>query len=326
MSPAKIILMYHRVTEPECDPWDLCVSPQHFAEHLEILRRADRMATLRELLESHKRKSKRRRLIALTFDDGYADNLVVARPLLDRHGIPASVFLTVGALGSRREFWWDELERIFLQTENLPEVLSVSIAGEMRRWELQNVASYNEEARRVHRSWKAGSTPPTIRQELYHSIWALLRPLPHAEQRHVLDQLLAWADLESASRHSHRSLTVPEAIELSRGELIEIGAHTMTHAELSSQPLSMQEHEIRQSKIDLEQLLNREVTQFAYPYGDYSHVTMTAVRDVGFELACSTAERKVPAGVQRYELPRFHVRNWSGETFERKLAAMFQRE
>jgi peptidoglycan/xylan/chitin deacetylase (PgdA/CDA1 family) len=318
--------MYHRVGEPGSDPWDLCVSPQHFAEHLEILRRAGGAASLRQLLEPRGYRANRRRVFALTFDDGYADNLLAACPSLERQAIPATVFLTVDALGSRREFWWDELERIFLQTESLPEVLSVSIAGKRRRWELQDTAGYNADARHAHQSWKAGTTPPTIRQELYYSIWDLLRPLPHAEQRTVLDQLLAWANLESNGRQSHRSLAIPEAIELSRAELIEIGAHTMTHAELSSQPPSIQKHEIRQSKINLEHLLNREVTQFAYPYGAYSRVTLNAVRDAGFELACSTRQSRVPGRVQRYELPRFHVRNWPGEEFERKLAAMFREE
>jgi peptidoglycan/xylan/chitin deacetylase (PgdA/CDA1 family) len=53
-----------------------------------------------------------RRAVVLTFDDGYADNLL-AKSLLEKRGLAATLFLSTGALDSSHEFWWDELERIF---------------------------------------------------------------------------------------------------------------------------------------------------------------------------------------------------------------------
>ena len=53
--------------------------------------------------------------MALTFDDGYEDNLRIAGPLLQRYGAPATFFLTTAGLIGPAEYWWDTLERILLQ-------------------------------------------------------------------------------------------------------------------------------------------------------------------------------------------------------------------
>ncbi|HET9531812.1 MAG TPA: polysaccharide deacetylase family protein, partial [Blastocatellia bacterium] len=107
-----VILMYHRVAEVRSDPWSLCVTPQHFAEHMEILRRHARPISLRELTGALREGSVPRRSVVVTFDDGYLDNLKNARPLLERYDIPATFFIATGYLGGEREFWWDELERM----------------------------------------------------------------------------------------------------------------------------------------------------------------------------------------------------------------------
>ena len=52
------------------------------------------------------------RSVVITFDDGYRDNLLVAKPILEEHGLPATVFVTTGYVGSNRDFWWDELESL----------------------------------------------------------------------------------------------------------------------------------------------------------------------------------------------------------------------
>jgi peptidoglycan/xylan/chitin deacetylase (PgdA/CDA1 family) len=101
--------MYHRVVRSLLDPWRLCLSPENFTEQLEILRRH---RTVIPLTEFASRVASGRSLyscVAITFDDGYADNLLIAAPILREHGMPATVFLATGMVGLRREFWWDEL-------------------------------------------------------------------------------------------------------------------------------------------------------------------------------------------------------------------------
>ena len=58
--PHAVVLMYHRVAECEIDPWNLCVSPQRFAEHLEALKRSYSIVAMRGI-GGHGVAAKRRR-------------------------------------------------------------------------------------------------------------------------------------------------------------------------------------------------------------------------------------------------------------------------
>jgi peptidoglycan/xylan/chitin deacetylase (PgdA/CDA1 family) len=104
--------------------------------------------------------------------------------------------------------------------------------------------------------------------------------------------------------------------------LIELGSHTVSHPVLSSLPAAAQQAEILGSKQRLESLIGREVSSFAYPYGsraDYTKTTTAIVRDSGFRLACANVPEGVSSSGDRLQLPRFLVRNWDGDEFERHL-------
>ena len=68
--------------------------------------------------------------VAVTFADGYANNLYEAKPLLEHHEVPATVFVTSDMVGHDREFWWDKLEAMLLAPRKLPQTLRLEIEGE----------------------------------------------------------------------------------------------------------------------------------------------------------------------------------------------------
>lgn len=105
-----LILIYHSVSEWPSDPHLLCVTPQHFAEHLQALRKNYHPVSLRELVHAIREDRIPNRAIAVTFDDGYADNLYATKPLLEHYNIPATVFVTAGYIGYQGKFRWDELK------------------------------------------------------------------------------------------------------------------------------------------------------------------------------------------------------------------------
>ena len=106
LAPGSMVLLYHRIAESDSDPWSLCVRPRHFAEHLEVLR--GRIAPLTEISGSSE-SARAGGSFALTFDDGYAETLHTALPLLERHDAPATVFVATGGVEDGRPFWWDEI-------------------------------------------------------------------------------------------------------------------------------------------------------------------------------------------------------------------------
>lgn len=109
-----VVLAYHRVACLERDPQQLAVTPQAFADHLAIIREHGHPLPLSRLVELAEHDAVPPGAVAVTFDDGYADTLHVAAPLLVRFAVPATVFVSTGAIDRGREFWWDELERFLL--------------------------------------------------------------------------------------------------------------------------------------------------------------------------------------------------------------------
>ena len=305
------------------DPHLLCVSPRNFAEHLETLKKYSRPIPLRELVQALQDGDLHREAVVVTFDDGYADNLFNAKPLLDHYDVPATVFVATGNIGQQREFWWDELERLILQCGTLPKTLRLKVNGCPYEWKLGEAANYKEDEYLLHRRWNVlEQDNPSSRQRLYRSMCDLLRSLHEGDRRKVLDDLLAWAGVDSKGRPTHRTLTGDELFHLSKGNLIEVGAHTVTHPVLSALPTAAQRAEIQQSKAHLEEILECTVTSFAYPYGsrsDYTAETVAIVKETRFCCACSNFADIVSWHTDRFQLPRLLVRNWDGEAFARRL-------
>jgi peptidoglycan/xylan/chitin deacetylase (PgdA/CDA1 family) len=322
-APHVVLLLYHRVADLPLDPQLLTVSADHFNEQLEILRRYTRLITLDELTIALREGRLPRRGVAITFDDGYADNLYNAAPLLERHEIPATVFVTAGQLGCRTEFWWDELERLLLLPGKLPATLSLSINGSDDHWNVNGAAGYTEEDYQRNGGWHIEQTEdPTPRHKLYRSLYHRLHALHGTERQSIIERLQTWAAKDSLCRPSHRMLTEDEIVFMAKGGLIQVGAHTMTHPMLTRLPAAAQRDEIVQSKASLEEMLNRPVHSFAYPHGAYSDETLACVREAGFVCACSSDTAVVLPDADPLRLPRFVVRNWDGDRFHRWLKGL----
>jgi peptidoglycan/xylan/chitin deacetylase (PgdA/CDA1 family) len=319
--PGGVILMYHRVGESSPDPWSLCVSPRHFGEHLDVLRRFTRPMRLVDLVRRLDAGGVPAGATVVTFDDGYAASLLIARTLLERHDVPATLFLTSGHVGRRLEFWWDELERIFLEPGVLPDKLELSVPGLTGQWSLDETCEYSHQEAFDHRGWRMPAPPPTARHYLYRQLWERIRALSNEERIAVMDALSEWAGAERTARASHRSLLSEEAEELTAHELLEVGAHGVTHQILSSLTLEEQHMEICSSKEAVESITGHPVLSFSYPYGAYTEKTRDLVSCAGFSCACSTRPGAVSNESDAFALPRLHVEDWSGEEFAARLAA-----
>ena len=321
--PISLILMYHRVANVKADPWQLSVSPKHFSEHLEVLQKMDCSLRLDRLAIVLRKGKIPRRSVVITFDDGYADNITTAKPLLERFHIPATFFLSTACIEGHREFWWDELDRLILEPVMLPDRLQLSIRGTLHEWNLDGDVTFSEDHMRKNSSWRAWEVAPSIRHEIYYLLWQLLKHLEDSERQHVLDQLQEWAGAKPHVRPIHSLLRPEEISLLSQGDMIEVGAHSATHVSLPSHSLSYQQNEINGSKKYLEDLLGNPITSFSYPHGDYTIETKALVRDAGFSCACSTRSGGVFLTTDHFQLPRLQVSDWDGEEFQKQLITWF---
>jgi peptidoglycan/xylan/chitin deacetylase (PgdA/CDA1 family) len=325
MDKKALILMYHRVAILDSDPWGLSVSPQHFEEQLEVLKNFASCLTVGMLAKNVKQKELDRKSIAITFDDGYADNFQTARPLLEKHDLLATIFIVTGAIGSDREFWWDELDRLFLQEGSLPQTFHWNTLPEVE-WNLSDVSDYSKEEAFDNRSWKTHQDPPTERHALYYFLWQQLRGLTTEERQSALREFRIWAKKDDEARPTHRPMSLEELQLLATSAVIELGCHTVTHPRLSTLGLKEQHHEIASSKKMLEEWIGRQVSSFAYPYGsqdDFTDETTMVVKATGLKSACTTLLGTASETTDLLLLPRVAVEDWNGEEFTKVLKKWF---
>jgi peptidoglycan/xylan/chitin deacetylase (PgdA/CDA1 family) len=317
LDPSAVVLTYHRVAENIADPQRLAVHPAKFSQHLEVLADITRPVPLEELPERMKNRSPDDLpLSAVTFDDGYADNMSIALPILKQHGIPATVFVASSTIESDSEFWWDALERILLQPR-LPEELTLRIGGETRTW------SFRQDAVLIRAFWDVYMEPRLTAHEAYLYICGRMRMLSEEEQADVMNQLYEWSGIDRRARENYRTFTAAQLKQIAQDKLITIGAHTVNHLNLANIGRDSQFFEIEEGKARLEQLLGCPVKTFAYPYGreeDYCRCTVKFVRKAGFSCACTTIPHMVSRWTDPLQMPRFSVGNWNGNIFRRKLA------
>lgn len=293
-----VILMYHRVAEVPCDPWRLAVTRDRFAEQVEMLTRRRSVVPLAWLVEQLEAGRVPERTVVITFDDGYVDVLRNAKPVLERFGAPATAFLTTGAIGRRREFWWDTLSRILLESPTLPDALELPIAGRSHTWRCD---------------------PAADRSDLHRAVWSTLRVLAEDARAAALTELEHWAGAAPPRRMSDRALDPDEVRELAASDAFTIGAHSISHASLPSLSDDDKRREIGDSRSACEHLIDRAVTSFAYPFGDRDHATERIVAECGFRHACATDPGVAVSIRDRFRLPRIAVEDWSADQLARRL-------
>ena len=218
---------------------------------------------------------------SLTLDDGYADNLTRLLPLLEKHAVPATVFVADGYLDGGC-MWNDVIiesvrgcrgARLDLAAHGLPVVDVEGIEARRRALDvLLPLVKYRPLAERtplaaaIARS--AGVTPPG-------------------------DLMLTSAQLKT----------------LARSPLVTIGAHTHLHPILAVENEATAREEIAASKRRLEAITEKPVTLFAYPNGrpgkDYTPRDVGLARAAGFDAAVSTAQGFADVASDRFQLPRF---------------------
>jgi peptidoglycan/xylan/chitin deacetylase (PgdA/CDA1 family) len=296
-----LILGYHRISRPEADPYDNCVSPEHFAEHLDALRRWTNPLRLSQLVNHLKSGSLPPRSVAVTFDDGYVDNLEHAKPLLETYDIPATVFVSTGYKG--REFWWDELDRLVMFSSADPGSLRLETgAGRFQQ--------------KPHSRGKEAEYPrqDTDRRQFARELYTFLLALDVEDLQRAMDTIRIWSALPSA-RDAVRAMDPNELKRLADSGLIELGSHTCNHLFLPRLSLERQREEILAGKQELETVLGKPVAGFAYPNGQFTEETRQIVREAGFAYACTSLQDVVRPETDLYDLTRFWQRDVDGDKF-----------
>ncbi len=298
------VLLYHRVVELETDPQQLAVDPTNFDTHLSILKEKYRVLTVEEF--DHHLLSKKKfpkNAVLLTFDDGYADNHLHARPILEKHGIQALFYIASGYMGASREYWWDEVERLLLVNEGAP-------------------TEWHFERNGFELNWRSSEE---LQSRTYLRALEDLRAIPSQDRDAVLRELRVVLKSE-APRPTHLPMTREELRTFAGSSSVVIGAHTVGHPSLARLRAEEQRQEIEGSKRDLQDMLGIEVPYFSYPFGtgaDFNDTTVALAEAAEFTHVAANYPGFVHARSPQFQFPRFLVRNWDGPTFAEQLKGFF---
>lgn len=281
------VLAYHRVIDggPEFgfDEGLRSATPDDFARQMEWVASRFTVVSLDEFREivSGMRRCPRNPLL-ITFDDGYADNVEHALPVLVRLGLPAVVFVATDAIDQRGIHWWDALSSFIHRAP--PGEVEIPLLG------VRSLATQRD---------RAG---------VIRDLRVAMKRVDGQRRHDAVRSLAAAVGLTKEGSYDVM-MTWDQARKLVRAG-VECQPHTAGHPLLPQLDAAQMEHEIAASMTRLRDELGTVSTAFAYPNGDYDERVVEVVRGLGLDVAFTM--RPGPASLQRVrsrplEIPRVAI-------------------
>lgn len=274
------ILGYHNVESTWRYPAAPGAGIRTLGRQLRFLKRAANIVALDSALDALQAgRPLPPRAVAITFDDGYRDNLTLAVPLLEHLRIPATIFLVPGFLSDHEHAWWERL------------------GWAVRR---SRAGALDFDGRRLDLSTGAD------RHAALAVVEEAVKRLDHTARQAAVECVVAA--LEPAGTYHHDALFMDwhGACGMVRAG-ISIGSHTMRHAILARESERVQHEELSRSRTLLESELQTAVRTLAYPNGqpgDHDAVTVAAAREAGYSHAfvargCTSCATTPPFDMRR---------------------------
>lgn len=278
-----IILMYHSVATDEfaefIDPPNR-IAPTEFERQMAFLQRRRRVVSLSDLLaQLESGHSPEAGTVCLTFDDGYLDNLTTAAPILERYGLPATMFVPTAYIDRAETQWADTLHWQFSQrTAHRLEMASIGLVADLA----------NPRQRAAARK--------LLHQRLLEAVYV---------ERHGL-LVEVERQLRPAGQSPRLTLNWDEVRTLvQRYPLFDIGGHSRDHMDLRAHRGDIANEQIAGCAADLRRELGSEPQHFSFPYGRWCDETRTLVRAAGWRSAMGdSADFRVGLSTDRYVMAR----------------------
>jgi peptidoglycan/xylan/chitin deacetylase (PgdA/CDA1 family) len=267
-----IFLAYHGVVRDKepLDAWTV-VRESEFRMQMEYIKANFDCLSIDEAL-FNKRRGVTRPGVVVTFDDGYANNLEIAFPILAEFGIPAIIYVTTRFVLERDLFWPDKI----WMAAGLSQAKLVDLRGADHGLKLYPLSRKREE-------WQTNVS----------RIIEDLKKINACEIDNVVKKVVdRFKSSPGANKfrievegNAFTPLTADQVLELSRNPLVTIGAHTHCHSLLDKVPLSQAKETMCHSKVILERIVGSRIDHFAYPNGNFNNDIATIAKNLGFKTA-----------------------------------------
>jgi len=278
------ILVYHRVVKDEEIEEDLelglTVSCSNFEKHIKEIKSKYKICSMDEFVRNLKKKNNEF-MVAITFDDGYKDNLYQALPILTKHEVPASIYVTTRFLNQEVDIWWYELGEVI---QNRKEI----------NFKYQE-KKFNFLLDNKKRKFLA-----------YQNLMKLFKSLKIDAQNELMEKI---TNTKKRKNYSHICLNSEEILMLEKNPLITISSHGHNHQNLKILSDDEVKYEVIKSLEVLENLINRKVKHFAYPFGGKDQVSTreyNVIEDMNFDSAVIGSVYPIK-DCNFFSLPRIYV-------------------
>jgi peptidoglycan/xylan/chitin deacetylase (PgdA/CDA1 family) len=209
--------------------------------------------------------------VAVTFDDGFLNNYTEAWPVLEKHGIPATIYIATGFIGTGRMIWTDQLETSILGTSRSD--LRVNIDGENHCFELSDDIARAQSFLKIKEYCKRQAT---------------------AKKDELIERICLELTVEFVPTHPlYAFMNWDQVREMNHSTLVSFGAHTIDHISLAKCPPEVMLKQIDTSIAKVGQELGEPCTLFSYPEGqenDYNIDVINHLKSLGFNLSPSAID------------------------------------
>lgn len=280
-----VILTYHRVLR-ETDPVFDDITSDMFKAHLSALKHTFNVVRLDEAVRMLNSKCLPPRAVAITFDDGYADNFEIALPILNDFQMPATFFIASGFID--HGIMWNDIVRCACKN---------AMENEIRDYVSNHGMQSSDNVSR-------------LRKQIMQKNLSALKYLPLGERT---EKARAFAEVMGQAESESLMMTWDQVAQLPAYG-VEVGAHTVNHPILTSISVAEAEQEIRECRAALQDATSQKISSFAYPNGnpatDYDANHLRILRELGFDTAVTTRFACAKYGDSPLELPRLGL--WDG--------------
>jgi peptidoglycan/xylan/chitin deacetylase (PgdA/CDA1 family) len=181
----------------------------------------------------------KKKFVVLTIDDGYKDNLIYGLPVIEKHQVPLSIFVTSCFPNQTANYWWYLMENHMLNSKQI-EVLD----GTVFIWENAVEAQINsKKVREIVKSYSHQQFNDWVKTKVLNG--------ENLNTNWQKSLSLTWDDIRTLNNHP----------------LVSIGGHTLNHLSLKAQDIEIAQKEISENKEEIEQHIKQKIYHFVYPYG-----------------------------------------------------------
>lgn len=295
------VLAYHRINDELFDPLNLNIKTENFEKQIRLLKQKFNIVSFEKAVDMIQNKdSIPKNTIVVTFDDGFADNYINAFPLLNKYGVPVTIFLCVEAVNSQQVLWFQQIINAFYQTSK--KTLELEIGGKLREFRISSI---------------------TQKYHIAREIVLLSKKLLLPKRRQLVEQILSKLEINLKDIELNNEMLKWTQVREMDQKGITFGSHGMGHSILTKLGEPELFKEIHDSREIIERELDKKIIYFAYPNGgneDLNKNIKNMIREAGYVSACTLIQGYNKKYDDLFEVKRFCVTTGMSNNINNKFS------